>query len=749
MHTFFINTSKKELSGCDILFDIHFENKTLVSMDCPMADWYDKDKGYLSCVRKMSDMIDGYVELNNAFNLIIYIDLPEYKAYSSIERDEFHDMERDECCAAMHVLFTHVISETILKELSDYGRRPNDLLIMFGQEKKFITFSVPSDDPRRHAVMKKVFELIGLPGAEKIESIAKETERSDEADKVSAFKERVLKECREELVPALRSGYESLIDLWCDEVVNDNDISDADTALFDRINSINKVESERIGIEMVSCPYDHHACTVNKSVMAMSEMSIALYLLKCVEYGSVYESAGDDSREVLEFRSYTADEIVPVLKAKMDIYSNKVEQIESLAKSYSDLGLAPKLSAFDHEKFGLDMYGDKAFELVVNDVKPVDNGKGAGGKDNGNGSDDIDKNDGTIVIKGNDKELDIVEGGSKLLFSKEEYLPFDYNFEVGGDKMIKKNTTPEEYIEQAKRLRRHHLDYLKKLKLHVSHALSNYAGKSKENKPALLQVGGYRYAAPGEEKKVLEAVENVSEKAYDSIFDRYMEFCAGRSVAISDIEEQCNWFISRVGQIKESLKKIKLVAIGLLVAIIVLYIPFFVIQFEAITENILTLATALGSLAVPVLLLYFIFAAAALSQKRRYISAWKEFKERSDKALEENKIAVQKYDQLLSLVIPALRWVYEYKLDVDYCAECCSVADAKIEHHRRKLRERVASIRNMLSDLEYRETKKEEASQNKVDTEDAVDYNVSFCSGDKNRRFYSVIDLKELKKAKN
>ena len=77
MHTFFINTSKKELNEYDVLFDIHYEKKTLVSMECPMSDWYDGDKGYMACVKQMSDMIDGYVELNNAFNLIIYIDLSE------------------------------------------------------------------------------------------------------------------------------------------------------------------------------------------------------------------------------------------------------------------------------------------------------------------------------------------------------------------------------------------------------------------------------------------------------------------------------------------------------------------------------------------------------------------------------------------------------------------------------------------------------------------------------------------------
>ena len=140
MHTFFINTSKKELNGYDVLFDIHRESKSLVSMDCLMPEWYDAEKGYTSCVKKMSDMIEGYTELNNAFNLIVYIDLLEYKAYSSIERDEFHDGEREVCCAAMQILFTHVVRESLIKELSDSGRMPNNVLLMFGQEKAFAPY---------------------------------------------------------------------------------------------------------------------------------------------------------------------------------------------------------------------------------------------------------------------------------------------------------------------------------------------------------------------------------------------------------------------------------------------------------------------------------------------------------------------------------------------------------------------------------------------------------------------------------
>ncbi len=740
MHTFFINTSKKELNACDILFDIHYENKTLVSMDCLMSDWYDKEKGYTACVKQMSDMIDGYVELNNAFNLIVYIDLPENKAYSSIQRDAFHDKERDECCSAMHVLFTHVVSESIVQELVDSGRRPQNVLIMFGEEKKFTDFFVASNDPGRPGIMKRVFGFIGIPQSEVIESTAKAVQKEETEDKVASFKNKIFDLCGEELVPGIRERYQNELQLWCDEVINEANISEANTALFERISSIHKIESDRIGIEIMSCPYDCYACKVNKSVLALSELNIALYLLKCVENNSIFEPTEENN--LIEFHPYTVQEIAPLLKAKKECYTEKVTEIESLAKSYAELNLAPKLSAFDHDKFGLDMFGDKAVDLVVNDVVPEKEEEQLEEPDAE--TDEQSEGNDTIVIKANDKEVTAVQKQGRTLLSKEEYQAFDYNFEEGRDQMLKKNATPEQYIEQAKKVRKHHLDYLKKLKIHVSHVLSNYAGKSKENKPALLQIGGYRYAAPGEENKVLEAVESVSSKAYESMVNQYMEFCAGRSVAISDIEEQCNWFVSRVNQIRESLKKIKLVALGLLFAIIILYIPFVVIQFEAITQNVLTLATALGSIAIPLLLLYFIFTVIAVAQRRKYLKAWKDFEELSNQALEANKMAVQKFDQLLSVVIPAMRWVYEYKLDVEYCAECCSVADAKIEHHRRKLRDRVFSIQNILSDLEFKESENEESEREKVNITDAVDYNVSFCTGKKNRSFYSVIDSKTL-----
>lgn len=221
----------------------------------------------------------------------------------------------------------------------------------------------------------------------------------------------------------------------------------------------------------------------------------------------------------------------------------------------------------------------------------------------------------------------------------------------------------------------------------------------------------------------------------------YLEFCAGRSVAVTDIEEQCDWFITRVYQIKESLKKLKRVAIGMLAAIIVLYIPFIMLQWESITENVLTLLTALLSFALPLILLYIIFGILSIAQRKKYRKAWVEFKKKSDQALENNAISAEKYDRLLTVAIPALRWVYEYKLDVEFYADCCKNAKAKLQHHSKQLHDRVETIGNIVEDLQEETVGVSKASErDKSGDHDEIDYNVSFCTGKKNRDFYSVVD---------
>ncbi len=731
MHTFFINTSKKPLDGYEVLFDIHTENKKLILMDCPMSDWYDKDNGYVACVKQMSDMIDGYVELNNAFNLIVYIDLAENKAYSSIKRDAYHDKERESCCLAMHILFTHVITESMVDELINSGRRPQNVLIMFGEEKRFVTFNVASNDPGREDIRKRLFGFMGLPDADVVESIAKEVKSSEVTDDVATFEKKIIDACGEELVPGIRQRYMKDIQLWSESIITEENVDRANTELFDRVDGIKRVESEMLGVEMVSCPYDCYACLVNKSALALSKLNIALHVLKCVELGSVYiDTDISDKPQVVPFHLYTVEEIAGLLKTKEALYAAKATEVEELAQSYPDLGLAPRLFALDHDKFGLDENGSKAFDFLVVDTEE---------EESENGLDKDGEEETTVSIK-NSKETVIIEKLGRSLIPQSKLKTMDYTCDEDNAELLRRNVKPERYVAQAGKVRKHHLNYLKNLSTYINEALSNYAGKSKANKPAVLKIGGNRYAKAEYEEKSVEAVENVSQKAYDTVMNQYLEFCAARSVAITDIEEECNYFISTIHQISECLKKIKLAAVGLFAAIIALYIPFFVIQFEAITENVLTFTYALGSFALPVVLLYAVFIGVTVAWKRKYVEAWTDFKARADAVLEENAVAAKKFNKLLSVAIPALRWVYEYKLDVDYCAECCQVADAKVEHHRRKLRDRVTAIVNILGDLEYLTDGEEDRDVEVQVNGDEIDYNVPFCTSKKNIAFYTVID---------
>ena len=82
----------------------------------------------------------------------------------------------------MHILFTHVVSESIVQNLTDSGRRPQNVLIMFGEEKQFADYYVAPNDPSRAYIMRRVFDYIGLPPAEEIESIAKTTVFNNRCD---------------------------------------------------------------------------------------------------------------------------------------------------------------------------------------------------------------------------------------------------------------------------------------------------------------------------------------------------------------------------------------------------------------------------------------------------------------------------------------------------------------------------------------------------------------------------------------
>lgn len=745
MHTFFVNTTGKELENYSDIFEIQHETRRLVSLECPLTEWNDEDKGYKACVRKMGELIDSYKDINNDFNLIIYVDLLSYEAYTSIPTNKHR--ERYACLKALHSVLKHYIKGTFVDEMNECGRVPQEVLLIFEENQPPKDGDETTEDGK-NLIRSYTRLILGLPSENEIDKIVYNTAADDE-DVVSSeqFCEEIA-DCTCSCVgeKVLRT-YLDQVDTFVSETKGYETSEQPVKQLLDRIIDCSYEDDKTVS--SVTFVTNRRAGIANKQEKTRRNLRLCFYILACVEEGTVFDKASigkDDIPSVKSFPEIDWEDVAAELSAKGSIFQRKYNETQRLSESFSEMKLAPPLYSFDNQRFALDEYGKRGKTFDIVDVDEV--------KDEAQEEKDVEE--GIVRPKGK-KAVVVNDVCGRSLFSKEEYPNFDYRGDDFDDSILESKATAEQYVAEAQKLRQHHLDYLQRLKVHVSDRLSNYAGRSAENDPALLRKRkvsvaeedfedtgrDYRYAKPGrpEETKKLKTVESISETAYTSSLLDYMEFCAGRSVAVTDIEEQCNWFVTRVHQIKESLRKIQLVAIGLLFAIIALYIPFVVLQWEAITENAMTVTVALLSIAIPIVILYLIFTIASLIQRKKYRKAWKEFKEKSDEILEENAVAAEKYDQLLTVYIPTLRWVYEYKLDVEFYAECCKMARAKIGHHIQKLHDRVVTIGNIIEDLESDTSERGQVAEKaRSNVNDEVDYNVAFCSGKKNRKFYSIID---------
>ena len=696
MNTFFINTSKKQWKEYGVLFDIDVESKKLVRMDCPLADWMDPEKGYKSCFRKMGEMIDGYVELNNAFDLIVYVDLLEVGSYADIQKTDDGEETRQTHASALKIAYSHLFQKTIVSALADYGRGPQEVLLMFGEEKPIRIDGAMESKPSQEKISDCLRQYLGMPKrrtdtppdrAQNADAPQDRAQNADAPQEAETF-------C---FVPA-----------YTDDEIEKYRRDDR----VDQFIKDTEANAERAGIKSVGCPYDSHACAVNKCARAADRLNIALHLLRCVFAGSIYQKKeNSEEKEPIPFCSIGAAQMAARLGEREQAYAAKAEEVKQLKQKYSKLGLTPTLYAFDHAKFGLDKYGDVQTPLY----KP-----------------NVEDEDFLLKVKGKGAREE-VNGPS---------------WEIG------KNAKAQDYLERAAEIRECDKNFLKALDRYVRSTLSRYAGKSSENDEPLLASGEYEYAKKSgagreEETGALEFTENVCEKAYDTVRTEYMQFSAARPLSVTDLEAPYERFKENVKRIEESLRRIGYAAIILLVMTLVLYVPFFIIQFEAIFANVLTMSVALCSLLVPVLLLYLIFGAVALAEKKRFAKEWAKYRTVWEKAMKGNRRAISQYRQWLFTMVPALRWVYDYRSDVRYYAECCAVADAKIEHHRCKLEERIAALRNIRSDLEelaaheYEDPAKGAKAAGGSDGGE-IEYGRPFCVGEKNRAFYAVIGQKFL-----
>lgn len=734
MHTFFINTSAKEIDKYRVLFDIGYENRDLVPLRCSIDQWFDKDQGYLACADSMSEMIDMYDDLDNDFNLILFIDLSSVRCGSTHIKEGCHEAARSD---ALNMVFIRLVRKTLIDRLAQYERKPHEALIMFGTDKNgSMSKTSINKDYYDKIVEENLLRIIGIPDNDELLLLAKNANENKEG--YTEFKAQLTGICTNAPVYSAAEAFPEDFDLLCREIMEDANVAGACHAFFVRAlkQVFNKAETPIINL--VACPINNSAETMNKSIHALNRINLACYILTCTYTNTTLETVEDGTSAPRPFREYTSKELSSLLKSKEMHFKKKAEELSKIEDAFEEVDLAPTLLQFSGSKFGLDEYGKRGIELIEEDVdtsRHQDNDK----ESTESIPEDIINNKRGLTVK-DKKHRNLLENDGYTLFSDS----VDFSEKPNG------KTDADGYIKLAKKLRLHHIEFLDKLKINYVEILSHYSGKAEDNTPATLKKRRvskadpqfdddskeYRYSdSKIPEERQLKTVKAISEQAYSSVVSDYLEFCAGRSLALTDIEKQCDWFITRVRRIQEGIKNIWKVGGALIGGLLLFLVPYLVIQWKAITASPASATTALINTACPLLLLIGFFAAAVSMYKKKYKKAWEQLVSKSDEALKRNMSAAEMYDKLLSSVIPSLRWVYDYKMDVEFYSDCCIHAKAKLNHHISKLKERVKSIGNMINDLECEMDKVEPLPENH-----SIDYNLAFCAGEKNKAFYTIID---------
>lgn len=216
-------------------------------------------------------------------------------------------------------------------------------------------------------------------------------------------------------------------------------------------------------------------------------------------------------------------------------------------------------------------------------------------------------------------------------------------------------------------------------------------------------------------------------------------FEARGPLAEMDISRECDWFATRIRNIESSKKMLKIM-FGVLTGLLtVSCVPYIAVQWDVIKASAESALVAAATVLLPLLLLAGLYVLESARYKYKYRQAWLELMEKYQEIQQGNLESIENYDMLICKTIPTLRWTYEYKLDVDFFKQCCSYASAKIVHHKKKLKERVNGIGNLLDNLGAKENRR--ASYDSVESaRDTIEFNEAYCCGEKNIAFYTVID---------
>lgn len=734
MHTVFINASNAPIGGRIDTLQLEKEFKKLLYVDCPLEKWKDPEKGLPQCVRQISEFANSYRDVNNEFNLIVYVDMPLLAAQAQIElltdpekKDPVEQKARYDALVAM---LSRTVATQLYDVLQEQGRSPKEkvLLLLERPALQMSDGSMQQDEaglsPKDRHQLALYLQLLRLPEMEAL------TQKLSENPEIGLSQLMAAPQNGEGV--DLAQAYLPQVEKLLLGQVRADGLS-VRRACADLQQKMNQLFASDLDTRVVISQWitDSASRRDNLERNTKRDFLLQAFLQQCIRQGSVYEQ-GDAhrGRTVPQPGSREWEQVMKRLAVKQRSFQKEALEAENIQGDFVQLELAPPLYQPDYEALGLDESGRLDIRYEEREVPS-----------------DVPREDG---LQHKETVLEVADLREHNWLK--DYVPYDESEDVF--RQPEHIRSAASYRAAALDMANFHVDFLNRLKQHVDRNLSRYAGRSRINLPPLLrkrsvstqesaaqtEENDYPYTGNGERKlqpKELseENVRKTAKNAYATLMMEYLRFNAKRNLEVTSMREHCQRFIDRIKQIETSRKKLIFMFYILLAVLAVSYVPFVCIQWEEINVNWATRLIGACSLAIPFVLLYLCYLLARVLQLRKMKKLWEELNKESEKRIAENQEAVRAYDTLLTMYIPALRWGYEYVLDVDFYWDCCGIARAKCQHHVEKLKEHARMLENLLEDLRF----DWQAAGALLPEDLEIDYTRAYCEG-VNRTHYAIMD---------
>ncbi len=766
-HTFFINASSAAFDEYQVLAEMEAEKKSLLTLDIfeneytkenasgasfPIRTWYDspdgKTKNYEYCANKIKQMIDDDKDVSDIFNLIVYIDLTEFGAFKNIPEPEeckegtdekffiSRDAARVYCTEAFRRILRAFVARTLVQKLKEKGCEPQDTLLILDTGCEHVNIGIDVNVIRQYQC-----ELIGVDSAF-FRSYSEMRRQADQAEE-AVFDSLFMKAAHEWMKDGNKEhnfwrGVKEAVYGACIKQLCESGVEGRNDLTF-------KTEFDKIDVNCMN--QQQRVKTVlyeNDRLFPISQIVLYIYLLRCVQNQKTwfFKSDHHDSDDcVVDFSALQGNDIrekiVKKLYKKYLNYDREAAKITptgvcyEMQKDFTE-EISDKYLPLD--QYGLDKEGNRCApipEPILTSLKK---------------SHDLQTYLGEMPDGAASESYAVGARMSPSQMLAEAQKIKDGHRNLHGillacvkDWVENYTTIPKETGKKTKLSKR---DPNEKRKRYLLSERTESFITSGENTDE-----GVRTEAPSNKTDI--SLETFTNQAYGTAKEEYLEGNRVYLVSSTNIDAQYTWLEKKINEISTSIRRLTistLIACGILLCA---YLPFFVIQWKLIFENLISTGAALITFAIPYVLLAAIFFFLRKKEEERYAEAFREFMGKAGEATAQNRKALASYLEFLQNKIPALRYIYECKRDVDCAYRSNKIALGKCLHHRTRLLRRKETVDNILDDLGenlslLRQKYGKENADSFDDGELCIDYSVAFSCGKTNQEFYSILTEKDI-----